>query len=51
LELEQDLNLGYKIIGSKEEVWNETAYKTKKGFTKNDLILNKFGHIISNKTK
>jgi uncharacterized protein YeeX (DUF496 family) len=35
------------LFGSREAVWNETAYKTTGGLTKNDLILNRQGNIVS----
>lgn len=35
------------LFGSREAVWNETAYKTRGGLTKNDLILNREGNIVS----
>jgi hypothetical protein len=38
-----------KICGSREDVWNCKAYKTSGGLTKNDLILNKYGKIVSKK--
>lgn len=36
-------------FGSREEVWNETAYKTAGGLNKSDLMINKNGKIISKK--
>jgi hypothetical protein len=35
------------LFGSREAVWNETAYKTRAGLTKTDLILNREGKIVS----
>ena len=35
--------------GSRRKVWNGTAEKTKGGLTKNDLIKNKYGRIVSTK--
>ena len=41
-------NKTYKeLFGSREQVHNGTAYKTKHGLTKNDLIMNKWGRIVS----
>jgi len=38
----------YDILrGTREAVWNETAYKTTGGLTKNDLMLNREGCIVS----
>lgn len=36
-------------FGTREHVWNETAYKTTGGLTKSDLLVNKNGKIISKK--
>ena len=36
-------------FGTREDVWNETAYKTTGGLTKSDLLVNKNGKIISKK--
>jgi phage anti-repressor protein len=36
-------------FGTREDVWNETAYKTTGGLTKSDLMVNKNGKIISKK--
>ncbi len=35
------------LIGSRAQVHNKTAYKTAGGLTKNQLIMNKRGHIVS----
>jgi hypothetical protein len=35
--------------GSREQVWNDIAYKTAGGLTKMDLIVNKSGKIVSKK--
>jgi hypothetical protein len=35
------------LIGSRAQVWHDTAYKTSGGLTKNDLIKNKAGRIVS----
>jgi phage anti-repressor protein len=37
------------LVGSREDVWNCKAYKTTGGLTKNDLILNHNGKIVSKK--
>lgn len=36
-----------ELFGSREQVWNGTAYKTKYGLTKEGLIMNKRGRIVS----
>jgi len=38
-----------KLIGTREEVWNCKVYKTTGGLTKNDLMLNTSGKIVSKK--
>lgn len=38
-----------QLVGSRVQVHNKTAYKTAGGLTKNDLILNKWGRIVSAK--
>lgn len=38
-----------KTIGSRVQVMNGTAYKTSGGLTKKDLMLNKWGRIVSKK--
>jgi hypothetical protein len=35
------------LIGSRAQVWHNTAYKTSGGLTKSDLIQNKAGRIVS----
>jgi hypothetical protein len=35
------------LIGTRAQVWHGTAYKTSGGLTKNDLIMNKHGRIVS----
>lgn len=35
------------LSGTREQVWNGTAYHTTGGLTKNDLIINKYGKIVS----
>jgi len=40
----------YPVLeGSRAQVWHETAYKTAGGLTKNDLMKNKHGRIVSKK--
>lgn len=36
-----------KLNGTREAVWNETAYRTEGLLVKNDLIINKDGKIVS----
>ena len=38
-----------KLIGTREEVYNEISYKTTGGLTKDDLLVNKNGKIVSKK--
>jgi hypothetical protein len=38
-----------QLVGSRHQVHNKTAYKTAGGLTKNDLLLNKWGRIVSAK--
>lgn len=38
-----------KIIGSRRQVWHGSMQKTSGGLTKNDLMLNKRGRIVSKK--
>lgn len=35
--------------GSRAQVWHGTAYKTSGGLTRNDLLMNKHGRIVSKK--
>ncbi len=35
------------LVGSREKVWNENAYKTPGGLTRDQLIMNKRGRIVS----
>jgi hypothetical protein len=35
------------LIGTRAQVWHGTAYKTSGGLTKNDLVQNKAGRIVS----
>lgn len=40
----------FKILtGSRQQVWNKTAYKTPGGLTRKDLIQNKHRRIVSRK--
>ena len=36
-----------ELFGSREQVWNGTAHKTKYGLTKQGLVMNKWGRIVS----
>jgi DVNP family len=36
-----------ELFGSRQQVWNGTAYKTTGGLTKSQLIMNKWGRIVS----
>jgi len=36
-----------ELFGSREQVWNGTAYKTKYGMTVDDIIQNKHGRLVS----
>ena len=38
-----------ELIGSRSKVWHGTAYKTSGGLTKNHLMMNKHGRIVSKK--
>jgi hypothetical protein len=35
------------LIGSRHQVWNRTAYKTPGGLLRNQLVMNKWGRIVS----
>ena len=35
------------LAGSSRQVWNKTAYKTPGGLTRNKLMMNKHGRIVS----
>jgi hypothetical protein len=37
------------LVGSRAQVWHETAYKTSGGLTRMDLVMNKNGRIVSEK--
>jgi hypothetical protein len=38
-----------RAIGSRRKVWNGTAQKTPGGLTRADLMMNKYGRIVSRK--
>ena len=38
-----------RLVGSRAQVWHETAYKTSGGLSRMDLIMNKNGRIVSMK--
>ena len=38
-----------KLTGPREEVYNEIAYKTTGGLTKDDLVINRRGNLVSKK--
>ena len=38
-----------ELFGSREQVYNGTAYKTKAGLTNDDILMNKRGRIVSSK--
>ena len=41
-----------KLVGSRAEVWHNTAYKTcygKNCLTRNDIVMNKHGRLVSKK--
>ena len=35
------------LFGSRQQVWNETAYKTPGGLLRSELLMNKWGRIVS----
>ena len=37
------------LVGSRAQVWHSTAYKTTGGLTKNKLMKNKHGRVVSKK--
>ena len=37
------------LVGSRAQVWHKNAYKTPGGLTRNDLIMNTNGRIVSKK--
>ena len=38
-----------RLVGSRAQVWHETAYKTTGGLTRMDLVMNKHGRVVSAK--
>jgi hypothetical protein len=38
-----------ELFGSRQKVWNGTAYKTTGNLTKKNLMMNKWGRIVSSK--
>jgi hypothetical protein len=38
-----------RLVGSRAQVWHETAYKTSGGLTRFDLVMNKHGRVVSAK--
>jgi len=38
-----------KLVGTRQDVWDELSYKTSGGLLKNDLVLNKLNKIVSKK--
>lgn len=36
-----------QLIGSRAQTYNGTTYKTAGGLVKNDLLMNKHGHVVS----
>jgi hypothetical protein len=38
-----------ELFGSRQQVWNGTAYKTSGNLTKRQLFMNKWGRIVSDK--
>ena len=38
-----------ELFGSRQQVWNKTAYKTAGNLTRGDLLMNKWGRIVSEK--
>jgi hypothetical protein len=36
-----------ELIGSRQQVWHGTAYKTEGGLVKSQLVMNKWGRIVS----
>jgi hypothetical protein len=37
----------HELFGSRHQVWNGTAYKTSGGLTKGQLVMNRWGRIVS----
>ena len=38
-----------RLVGSRAQVWHETAYKTTGGLSRMDLVMNKHGRVVSAK--
>ena len=38
-----------ELFGSRQQVYNGTAFKTSGGLKKNDILMNKWGRIVSSK--
>ena len=38
-----------ELFGSRQQVWNGTSYKTSGSLTRQDLLMNKWGRIVSAK--
>jgi hypothetical protein len=38
-----------ELFGSRQQVWNGTAYKTEGLLLKNDIMMNKWGRLVSKK--
>ena len=38
-----------RLVGSRAQVWHQTAYKTSGGLTRTDLVMNKHGRVVSAK--
>ena len=36
-----------ELFGSRQQVWHGTSYKTSGGLTRSDLMMNKWGRIVS----
>jgi hypothetical protein len=36
-----------RLVGSRAQVWHQTAYKTSGGLTRFDLVMNKHGRVVS----
>jgi hypothetical protein len=36
-----------ELFGSRQQVWNGTAFKTSGGLTKSQLVMNRWGRIVS----
>ena len=39
----------HKMVGSRAQVWHGTAYKTAGGLTKDKIMMNKHGRVVSRK--